>query len=31
MLKRIGSGWVDLADAAKATLRIASDESIHGK
>lgn len=31
MLKRIGSGWVDLEDAAKACLRIASDETIHGQ
>lgn len=30
MLKNIGSGWVDLEDAAKAALRIASDYSIHG-
>ena len=30
MLKSIGSDWVDLDDAAKAALRIATDYSIHG-
>ena len=30
MLKRIGSQWVEFDDAARACLRIATDESIQG-
>ncbi|KIV98821.1 uncharacterized protein PV09_09434 [Verruconis gallopava] len=31
MLRRIGSQWIDLDDAGRCALRIATDESIHGR